>query len=140
VKLDEKTDTDVKKESESEAQIVNPLSSTVPEFTEPVFVDLNKALTEVKNDKELFRKVNVIPKLNGGKIDGFEISNLPQDSLPYKYGLRDGDIVRRVNGVFIDSIAKGFSVANQIIKEGTEIVTVEIIRNNNPLVLTFKLK
>ncbi|MCM8760369.1 MAG: hypothetical protein NC832_01455 [Candidatus Omnitrophica bacterium] len=140
VKLDEKSDIGIKKENESEAQIVNPLSSAVPEFTEPVFVDLNKILTEAKNDTELFRKVNVTPKLSGGKIDGFEINNLPQNSLPYKYGLRDGDIVRRVNGIFIDSIAKGFSVANQIIKERTEIVTVEIIRNNNPLVLTFKLK
>lgn len=138
VKLDEGTE--AKKESKTEAQIVNPTATGIPEFTEPVFVNLNTALTEIRNDKELFKKVNVIPKLNEGKVDGFQVNNLPPDSLPYKYGFRDGDIVRRVNGVLIDSISKGFSVYNQIIKEGTELVTVEVIRNNSPIVLTFRLK
>ncbi|MCX8083022.1 MAG: hypothetical protein N3D17_06490 [bacterium] len=141
VKVDENTENNLKKDDDGTvARIVNPSETTVPEFTEPVFVELKTALNEIKNDKELFKKVNVTPKLNSGKIDGFEVNNLPPDSLPYKYGLRDGDIVRRVNGIFIDSISKGFSVANQIIKEGTEIVTVEVIRNNSPLVLTFRLK
>lgn len=140
IKVDENTIDDLKQTGGTVAQIVNPSSTTIPEFTDPVFVELKKALDEIKNDKELFKKVNVTPKLNAGKIDGFEVNNLPPDSLPYKYGLRDGDIIRRVNGIFIDSISKGFAVANQIIKEGTEIVTVEVIRNNSPLVLTFKVK
>jgi len=138
VKIDEGME--VKKEGKTEAQIVNPTATVVPEFTEPIFVNLNTALNELRNDKELFKKVNVVPKLNEGKVDGFQVNNLPPDSLPYKYGLRDGDIVRRVNGIFIDSIAKGFSVYNQIIKEKAEIVTVEVIRNNTPIVLTFRLK
>lgn len=138
VKIEEKDEKE--KKSMTESQIINPSSPTFPEFTTPVFVDLKTAINEVKNDKELLKKLNVTPKLNGGKVDGFEISNLPPNSLPYKYGLRDGDIVRRVNGIFIDSISKGFAVYNQIIREGTEIVTVEVLRNNNPLVLTFKIK
>ncbi|MDD3726187.1 MAG: hypothetical protein PHI44_03225, partial [Candidatus Ratteibacteria bacterium] len=97
VKLNEGQDTEAKKEDEPGGQIVNPSYALVPEFTEPVFVDINKALNEIRNDKELFKKLNVTPKLNGGKVDGFEVNNLPQDSLPYKYGLRDGDVVRRVN-------------------------------------------
>jgi len=138
VKIDEGME--AKKEGKTEAQIVNPTATVVPEFTEPVFVNLNTALNELRNDKELFKKVNVVPKLNEGKVDGFQVNNLPPDSLPYKYGFRDGDIIRRVNGIFIDSIAKGFSVYNQIIKEKAELVTVEVIRNNSPIVLTFRLK
>ncbi|MGI6595790.1 MAG: hypothetical protein ACOX1Z_03765 [Candidatus Ratteibacteria bacterium] len=139
IKLDEKSETE-KREGITENKVVNPTAVPVPEFADPVYIEKNAALEEIRKDTELFKKVNIAPKMQNGKVDGFQVTNLPLNSLPYKYGLRDGDIVRRVNGVFIDSISKGFSVYNQVLKEGTEIVSVEIIRNNSPLVLTFQLR
>lgn len=112
----------------------------LPEFREPVVVDFEKTISELKNDKNLMKNLNISPYIKNGKVDGFKISKLPQNSIPFKYGLRDGDIIRRVNGILIDSITKGYAVYNQIVQSGTKIVTVEVIRDGNPVVFSYKLK
>jgi len=125
---------------EEAKKIVNPAAVEMPKFEEPVSVEFSKTIDELRNDKELMKKLNVAPDVKNGRMEGFRISNLPPDSLPYVYGLRDGDVLKTVNGVFIDSIAKGFAVYNQIIKDRTEVVTVEVLRNNSPVVFTFRLR
>lgn len=112
----------------------------VPKFEEPVIIDFEKTITELKRDTTLIKNLNVNPYIKNGKIEGFRISKLPAGSLPYKYGLRDGDVIHRINGILIDSISRGFSVYNQIVRSNTRIVTVEVLRNNQPVVFTFKLK
>jgi len=121
-------------------KIINPTAAKLPKFEEPVTVNFDKTMAELRNDRNLMKNLNVAPNLQDGKIDGFKINNIPAGSLPYQYGLRDGDVLRSVNGTFIDSMAKGFSVYNQIIRDGTSLVTVEVLRNNAPVVLTFKLR
>lgn len=128
------------KNEDGTPKIVNPSAVEMPTFAEPVSVEFSKTLADLRNDKDLMKNLNVAPDLKNGKIGGFKINNIPAGSLPYTYGLRDGDVLRSVNGVFIDSVAKGFSVYNQIIKDKTEVVTVEVLRNNAPLVFTFRLK
>jgi len=112
----------------------------IPKFEEPVVIDFEKTIAELKNDTKLMKNLNVAPYIKNGKIEGFKIKKLPSESLPYRYGLRDGDIIHRINGILIDSISRGFSVYNQIIRSNTRIVTVEVLRNNQPVVFTFKLK
>lgn len=126
--------------SSANARVVNPVGAVSPKFAEPVSVNFEKTIADLQNDKKLMRNLNVTPNVQEGKVDGFRISNIPSGSLPYQYGLRDGDVLRRVNGVSIDSMATGFSVYNKIVKEGTNLVTVEVLRDNAPLILTFRLK
>lgn len=126
--------------SQVNGQVFNPVAVVAPEFKEPLTVDFEKTIADLKGDKELIKNLNVAPLIQEGKVDGFRVSNIPSGSLPYKYGFRDGDVLRRVNGIFIDSMAKGFSVYNQIVKEKTSLVTVEVLRNSAPIVLTFRLK
>ncbi len=125
---------------DEKSKIINPTAAESIRFEEPVAVSFKETMAELRNDRELLKNLNVIPNVQGGKVEGFKINNIPAGSLPYKYGLRNGDVLRRVNGVFIDSMATGFSVYNQIVKDGTDLVTVEILRNNSPIVLTFKLR
>ncbi len=134
------TDTGLSARVEDAKKIVNPAVSDIPEFEKPVTVDFEKTMAELKNDKDLLKNLNVSPNVQEGKVEGFKINNIPAGSLPYQYGLRNGDVLRRVNGVFIDSMATGFSVYNQIVKDGTDLVTVEVLRNNSPIVLTFRLR
>jgi len=110
------------------------------QFKEPVIVDFEKTIDELKNDKELLKNINISPDINEGQVNGFKINGLSENSIPYQYGLRNGDIIRRVNGTVIDSIAKGYAVYNQIVQSGTNIVTVEVLRNGEPIVLSYKLK
>jgi len=118
---------------------INVVSQKIPEEVISMDVDFEKTITELINDKNLIQNLNLTPNINEGKIDGFKVSNLPENSVPYQYGLRNGDIVRRVNGILVDSIATGFSIYNQIKNSNTNIVTVEVLRDNKPLLLTFRL-
>ncbi|HOV22047.1 MAG TPA: hypothetical protein P5150_07140 [Candidatus Ratteibacteria bacterium] len=111
-----------------------------PEFKEPVVVDFEKTISELKNDKDLFNNVNIIPNIEEGNVNGFKINNLPENSIPFQYGLRNGDIIYRVNGIVINSMPKGLAVYNQIVKSGTKTVTVEVIRNGSPVVFSYTLK
>ncbi len=121
-------------------RIINPVAAAAPKFVDPMTVNFEKTMTDLRQDKDLMKNLNVTPNVQEGKVDGFKIGNIPAGSLPYQYGLRDGDVLRRVNGVSIDSMATGFSVYNKIVKEGTSLVTVEVLRDNSPVVLTFRLK
>jgi len=102
-------------------------------------VDFNKIITSLESDRSLIEKVNIIPNISNGKIEGYRVSNLPEGSIPYQYGLRNGDIIKSVNGIIIDSIGTAFRVYNQIKNSDTGTVTVEIIRDGQILKYTYQL-
>ncbi|MCM8784715.1 MAG: hypothetical protein NC827_07445 [Candidatus Omnitrophica bacterium] len=116
-----------------------PETPKIPEEVVSMEVDFNNAITNLINDRKLIENLNVIPNVNEGKVEGFKVLNLPENSLPYQYGLRNGDIVRRVNGTLIDSINTAFRVYNQIKNSNTPVVTIEILRDNKPILLTYRL-
>lgn len=118
----------------------SPGVSAPPVLKEPVLLNFEKTLTEMRKDTELMKNLNVAPNMKDGKVEGFRVGNIASESILYEYGLRDGDVVRRINGVLIDSMAKGFAVYNQITQDRTGVVTVEVLRNNNPVIFTFRLQ
>jgi len=129
----------LKKEPEESSQ-KNPHIKLQTDLSQRVVVvDFNKTIASLENDRNLIEKVNILPNVNNGKIEGFRVFNLPENSIPYQYGLRNGDIIVRVNGVLIDSIATGFNVYNQIKNSDTDTVTVDIIRGGQPMSFTYKL-
>jgi type II secretion system protein C len=111
-----------------------------PEVREPVKVNFQDTVYQLQADTELMANLNVVPHTEGRKINGFQLNNLPSGSIPYNYGLRNGDIIHRINGVLIDNIAKGYTVYNQIMNEGKKLVTVEVIRDSKPVIFSFRLQ
>jgi type II secretory pathway component PulC len=104
-------------------------------------VDANETVGKLMSDSKLMGMVNVTPEVNeSGKVSGFLVSNLPSNSLPVQLGLQNGDVIQSVNGVAIDSLATGFQVYNNIMQTQTKVVTVDVLRNNQPVVLTYHLK
>ncbi|HNS31506.1 MAG TPA: hypothetical protein PKN36_00825 [bacterium] len=112
----------------------------IPAFREPVHINLESTMKEVMKDTEMMKNLQVSPNVQDGKIEGFRVGNIPPESLIYQYGFRSGDVLKRVNGVLIDSMARGFTVYNQITRDRVDVVTVEVLRNNSPVVFTFRLQ
>lgn len=112
----------------------------IPVAAEPIPVSVEKVVTEIRKDPNLIENFGVAPNVQEGRIEGFRVSNIPENSLPYQYGLRSGDIIRRVNGVLIDSLARAFTVYQQILNSSVRSVTVEVLRNNKPVLLTYQLQ
>jgi len=53
---------------------------------------------QVRNFPKLLSQARVVPHFNQGKSDGFVISNIVPNSLYQTIGLKNGDIIRKVNG------------------------------------------
>lgn len=59
--------------------------------------------------------LRIIPKFSDGKILGHQVLEIQSDSLPYRLGLRNGDIIRAIDGVTeykIEDVYKKFSSLN----------------------------
>ena len=117
-----------------------PQKVVIPEPKGSFIIDFGEALHAIKKDKLLLKNINIAPYVRKGKIEGFRISRIPSNSLPYKYGFRNGDVIRRVNGILIDSLSKGFEVYKQILESGVKLVTVEVLRNGKPILLTYRVR
>ncbi|HOJ39514.1 MAG TPA: hypothetical protein PK644_03490, partial [bacterium] len=112
-----------------------------PVAQEPLAVSVSEVLNQLRDTPNLMENFKVSPFITEeGRVEGFRVSQVPENSLPYQYGLRSGDIIRRVNGVLIDSLARAFAVYQQVLNSATKTVTVEVIRNNTPLLLSYHLR
>jgi len=79
-----------------------------------------------ENMNQLLTQVRVVPNFKDGEPDGFKLLSIKRGSLVHQAGLRDGDIVKRVNGIEIDSPEKAFEVYEQVKNE--PLITVEVVR------------
>jgi general secretion pathway protein C len=69
---------------------------------------------------------------------GVRMDSAPAGSLPDKLGLKEGDVIKSINGQTVNSpgdLARLYGQFSSITN-----VRVEILRNGNPLVLTFQIQ
>ena len=91
-----------------------------------------------ENMNHLLTQVRVVPNFKDGEPDGFKLLSIKRGSLIHQGGLRDGDIIKRVNGIEIDSPEKAFEVYEQLRNE--PLITVEIIRGGRGRTLNYEIK
>lgn len=87
-----------------------------------------------QNPLELARRVPVEPVLDGGKFAGLRLAAGADAALLGQVGLRPGDVVTRVNGQPVDSIARGQEILASLGGAGT--VRVTVLRDGQPAELT----
>lgn len=94
------------------------------------WTDVNKL---TKNLEKLRKQVRVRPHFNDGKMDGFRISGIKQNSVFHKkLGLRNGDVVAGVNEQEIKSIEDVIKLYNKFKRmEGHSVMDVDIKRNGS---------
>ncbi len=73
-----------------------------------------------------------------GKIDGITSSNLEKNPLAQEMGLKNGDIVQKVNNVAIDSEKKLMQIVGQF--QHAKVIKVSILRNGKPQLLTIRIE
>lgn len=87
----------------------------------------------LRNPTKLAELVRVAPVIENGKTSGFRLETLKDDPLFKELGIQSGDVVKRVNGVDLDSSAKGLRVMQQLRRAKQVSVTIE--RNGEVLEL-----
>jgi general secretion pathway protein C len=90
------------------------------------------------NMSQLLTQVRMVPNFTDGEPDGFKLLSIKAGSLIHRSGLRDGDIIKRVNGIEIESPETAFEVYEQVKNEPT--ITVEIVRGGRRRTFTYEVR
>lgn len=93
-----------------------------------ITLDRTVVQKSLKNINELVSQVRVRPHYKNGKADGLMLSQVKPNSLVTRMGLRNGDIIQKVNGEaitspddimdFYEELRSGSSVSLEIIRRG----------------------
>lgn len=78
------------------------------------------------------------PVVVNGEITGFRIFQFDQNSIFHKLGLQDGDIVREINGIPLNNVARTIQFLNGLREENQ--VHVNVLRNGSPVSLELNVR
>lgn len=113
--------------------------SVTPEdkFSASTSVSLANITQQVTKNPAELRDLRVSPFVSEGKVAGYQVKNIAAGSLAAQYGIQNGDVVTRVNGIALENLSKVNEIYRSI-KPGTPFA-VEILRAGSPLTLSFQL-
>lgn len=101
-------------------------------------VDRTEVDSALENMNQLFTQIRAVPHFEGGQSVGFRLFAIRQDSLFDKIGLKNGDIISRINGQDMTDPAKAISLFQELRNERQ--INVELTRNKEPLTLSYSLR
>ena len=90
------------------------------------------------NLPQLLTKARIIPNFNKGKADGFRIVSIVPNSIYEKIGLKNGDILQRINGIDIKDPTSFLKIFQQI-KDETHI-SLNLVRNNQKKAFDYDIR
>ena len=86
----------------------------------------------------LLTQARVVPHFDDGKLSGYKIFSIKSGSLYEEIGLRNGDVIKTVNGNMIDDPTKAMQLFTQLRSE--EEFNIEIVRGGSPLTFNYTLR
>jgi len=86
---------------------------------------------------ELMRSARIVPHISGGRVIGFKLYGIRTGGLMGQLGLKNGDVVRSVNGQPLTSPHQALTIYSQI-RTMTK-VTLEITRLGRPITLRYTI-
>jgi general secretion pathway protein C len=93
---------------------------------------------QLDNFGQMMREARLTPHFSGGQADGFMITNLPSSSFLGRMGLRNGDIMKGVNGQKFGSLEEFFQAYQQLQSES--VLQLEVERGNRTETLTYEIR
>ena len=92
----------------------------------------------MNNLNTLFKQVRAVPyATKDGVPQGFRLFSIKANSLIDRLGVKNGDIVQRVNGVEISDPSTAFSLLQDV--QGQSRVQIDIMRNHQPVTLSYEI-
>ncbi len=116
--------------SQTEFEEISPNRFQIPQaFLDDTLNNFSKVLTQAR----------MVPNLtNDNRTDGFKIFQIRSGSIYEKLGLKDNDIIKRVNGQDLDSFEKATGLFSALRNEKT--ISIDIVRNGSRLNYTYEIR
>lgn len=112
---------------------IQPLSDT------EYLIDKKEFEAQFNNLNELMTQARMVPNFTPDReVDGFRIFQIRPGSIFQKLGLRNGDVIERVNGIKLDDPAKGLELFTAL--KNLSHFTIDLKRNNANMTITYTVK
>jgi general secretion pathway protein C len=86
----------------------------------------------------ILAETTLMPAVDAGRVAGFTLTRVPENSLLTEAGLRAGDVLTQVNDTPIDSMATLIGLWPKL--QGESTLTAVVLRNGQPVSLTVSLR
>jgi len=103
----------------------------------PVKQSLNETPTKIAHLEAILTKAAIEPYLVDGRVEGLRINDLENIPMAKAFGLKEGDIIRRVNGHQLISKQKAFQVFQKAKSQTT--MSLELLSGGEIKELSFTL-
>jgi general secretion pathway protein C len=101
-------------------------------------IDRSEIDKAMENLNQLFTQMRAVPHFQDGKAAGFRLFAIRADSVFEKLGLKNGDVVSRINGNDLTDPARAMSLIQELRAEGR--ITLDVNRNRQPTTLTYEIR
>ncbi|MEK7791118.1 MAG: type II secretion system protein GspC [Deltaproteobacteria bacterium] len=101
-------------------------------------IDRGALEASVANPSEILTQARAVPNIVDGKIKGFSIFSIKPGSVYEKLGIKNGDIIMRVNGSDLDSPAKALEFYGAI--SSASEITLDIERAGQRKTVNYSVK
>jgi len=101
-------------------------------------VDEAEVENALGNINQLLTQIRVVPNFQDGKADGFKVFAIKPDSIFAKVGLKNGDVIRKVNDNDITSPEKAFQIFNELRNEKN--LSIEISRRGQTQSFSYEIR
>lgn len=115
-------------------------SDSIRQVAEDSFqIDRREVNHVMNNLNELFTQARAMPYSSpNGDEQGFRLFSIKPQSLVDRIGLKNGDVVQRVNGVEISDPSTAFGLLQEL--QGRSQVKVDVMRNHQPVTLSYEIR
>lgn len=90
------------------------------------------------NISEIMSDFKIRPYFSSGKMAGFKIDDIKEESIVSAVGIKKGDVIKKVNGEMIDSPKKIFEFYRNL--ENSPVIQLEVDRGDSTEILTYEIK
>lgn len=90
------------------------------------------------NLSQVFTQVRAVPHFEGGKATGFRLFQIRQGSLFEKIGLKNGDVIQKINGQELSDPSRAMGMLQEL--RGESELTIELVRNRQPQTLSYQVR
>jgi general secretion pathway protein C len=101
-------------------------------------VDESEVENALGNINQLLTQIRVVPNFQDGKADGFKVFAIKPQSIFAKVGLKNGDVIRKVNDNDITSPEKAFQIFQELRNEKN--LSIEITRRGKTQNFSYEIR
>jgi type II secretion system protein C len=96
---------------------------------------LENQLNDLSN---VLQTAKAVPAIEGGKMKGFLIQSIEEDSVFSSLGLGAGDVLKEVNGIVLDNAGKGLEAFTAL--KGSKKIELTVTRGGQDQVISYEVK